>query len=101
MIQKVRKSALIVLLFTLLSSCNQNMSSGNGEPLANAPKPVANVNPRPLAQPGSDIQTTTQVPPFVKAFFMHQYVEALYSTPKNFNPNPNWASPLADPVNGR
>ena len=44
-----------------------------------------------------------QVPPFVKAFFMHTWVEALYGPglPPNKNPNPNWQSPLKDPVNGR
>jgi hypothetical protein len=42
-----------------------------------------------------------KVPPFVKVYFMHQFVEALYSVPKNSQPNPNWKSPLKDPVNGR
>ena len=41
------------------------------------------------------------VPPFVKAYFMHMWVEALYSPPQNNNPNPDWESPLIDPVNGR
>ena len=41
------------------------------------------------------------MPPFVKAFFMHTWVEALYSVPANNNPNPDWTSPLLDPVNDR
>jgi hypothetical protein len=41
------------------------------------------------------------VPPFVKAYFMHMWVEALYSTPQNKHPNPSWQSPLKDPVDGR
>ena len=32
---------------------------------------------------------------------MHMWVEALYSTPGNKHPNPNWQSPLKDPENGR
>jgi hypothetical protein len=43
----------------------------------------------------------SEVPPFVKAYFMHMFVEALYGTPGNKNPNPNWQSPLKDPVNSR
>jgi hypothetical protein len=89
---------VLIPLFLILSSCNQNMEAVNdGETLADSPKPVANSNARPLAMPGGEMQ----VPPFVKAYFMHQFVEALYSTPKNFNPNPKWQSPLADPENGR
>lgn len=82
----------------MLGSCNQNMEAFRGnETLSDAPKPAANANPHPLATPGEEVK----VPPFVKAFFMHQFVEALYSPPKNFNPNPNWTSPLKDPENAR
>jgi hypothetical protein len=42
-----------------------------------------------------------KIPPFLKVFFMHQFVEALYSVPKNKHPNPKWESPLKDPANGR
>src|SRR5262249_40137657 len=88
----------IVLVGLLVAACNQNMEVvSNGEKLTDSPTPVSNSNPRPLAQAGGQ----PEVPPFVKAFFMHQFVEALYSTPKNFNPNPNWQSPLKDPANGR
>jgi hypothetical protein len=49
------------------------------------------------AQSGPD----REVLPFVKAYFMHTWVEALYSFPGNNNPNPNWQSPLIDPVGNR
>ena len=91
---------LLFVAFILLASCNQNMEVvRNGEKLTDSVKPVATANPRPLAMPGEAGEP--KIPPFVKAYFMHQFVEALYSKPKNFNPNPNWASPLKDPENGR
>ena len=91
---------LLFAAFLLLASCNQNMEVvRNGEKLTDSPKPVPNANPRPLAMPGEAGEP--KIPPFVKAYFMHQFVEALYSKPKNFNPNPNWVSPLKDPENGR
>src|SRR5262245_899662 len=95
------KSFLLLFVgFLFLASCNQNMEVvRNGEKLTDSVKPVANSNPRPLAVPGESGEP--KIPPFVKAYFMHQFVEALYSKPKNFNPNPNWASPLKDPENGR
>ena len=94
------KSFLLLFVgFLFLASCNQNMEVvRSGEKLTDSPKPVANSNPRPLAMPGDAGEP--KIPPFVKAYFMHQFVEALYSKPKNFNPNPNWASPLKDPENG-
>jgi hypothetical protein len=72
----------------------------SGETLENSPLPVreAPVVDSAVASPESG---EMEVPPFVKAFFMHTWVEALYSVPQNRNPNPNWESPLKDPVNGR
>jgi hypothetical protein len=91
---------LLFVVVVLLTSCNQNMEVvRSGEKLTDLPTPVANANPRPLAMPGDAGEP--KIPPFVKAYFMHQFVEALYSKPKNFNPSPNWASPLKDPENGR
>lgn len=91
--RSIQRLRLIVLFAFVASACNQNMEVvRNGETLAESAKPVAK-NAHPLGE--------TKIPPFVKAFFMHQFVEALYSKPKNFNPNPNWSSPLADPENGR
>ncbi len=93
----MRSSVLLISLALLLSSCNQNMQPGNGELLSDSKPPAKASNPRPLASEDGEMK----IPPFVKAYFMHQFVEALYSTPKNFNPNPDWSSPLKDPENGR
>jgi hypothetical protein len=96
---------LILLSFTFfVAGCSQNMDAVNsGERLEDSPKPVADSNAAPLARPGpagpSDEQP--KIPPFVKAYFMHMWVEALYSNPQNKHPNPKWQSPLKDPVNGR
>jgi hypothetical protein len=86
----------------MLGSCSQNMETvSNGETLSDSPKAASKApNAHPLATPGAG-EGEVKVPPFVKAYFMHQFVEALYSKPQNFNPNPNWKSPLADPENGR
>lgn len=113
----MRSLGLIIPLAFLLTSCNQNMETvRNGETLANSPKPVADPGAKPLASappfapatnangrmPGdSGMAGDSGVPPIVKAYFMHNFVEALYSKPQNFNPNPHWESPLSDPVNGR
>ena len=87
-------------LFLLVSGCNQNMEVANtGETLENSPRPVADPNARPLAAAADAGEV--EVPPFVKAFFMHTWVESLYGPPPNKNPNPNWESPLIDSVNGR
>ncbi len=102
------KILLFLPLFLLLAGCDQNVTRvSGGEKFEDAP-PI-NVDPeaRPLA--GAEPALTGdaipgmegKVPPFVKVFFMHQFVEALYSVPKNKHPNPNWESPLKDPANGR
>ena len=105
----MRTILILVSLIILLAGCDQNVARvSGGERLEDAP-PI-NVDPeaRPLAGaaapelPGDAIPGMEgRVPPFLKVFFMHQFVEALYSVPKNQHPNPNWESPLKDPVNGR
>ena len=91
------------VVMVLLVACDQNVDRVNtGERLEDAP-PVEAVQPSaggaaPLERPAG---MESEVPPFVKAYFMHMFVEALYSTPQNKMPNPNWTSPLKDPVNGR
>jgi hypothetical protein len=105
----MRSLVLIIPLAFVLASCNQNMAPGTGETLANSPKPMAETGSKPPlavtpaedATGASGMSGDSGVPPFVKAYFMHNFVEALYSTPQNFNPNPKWESPLTDPVNGR
>jgi hypothetical protein len=98
------KFRVFLLITLLVAGCSQNMEVVNtGERLEDSPKPVADANSAPLARPGAAAAAadTTQIPPFVKAYFMHMWVEALYSTPQNKHPNPNWQSPLKDPENGR
>jgi hypothetical protein len=94
--------SFLFVLALLLSGCNQNMEEvSSGETLENSPKPVADPNVKPLAAAAANAEG--DIPPFVKAFFMHTWVEALYGPglPPNKHPNPNWQSPLKDPVNGR
>jgi hypothetical protein len=97
------KFRLLLLMTLFIASCSQNVEMVNsGERLEDSPKPVADANSAPLARPGGAAATdATQVPPFVKAYFMHMWVEALYSPPQNKHPNPNWQSPLKDAENGR
>lgn len=97
------KFRLLLLMTLFIASCSQNVEMVNsGERLEDSPKPVADANSAPLARTGGDAAAdTTQVPPFVKAYFMHMWVEALYSPPQNKHPNPNWQSPLKDAENGR
>jgi|SRR5688572_11707618 len=101
------KRVLFVLLLALLAGCNQNVTTvGGGERLEDAPPINVDPNARPLAMPpaaGGEGERGMEgrIPPFMKVFFMHQFVEALYSVPKNSNPNPKWESPLKDPTNGR
>src|SRR5262249_18481981 len=93
---------LIIVGFALmLAGCSQNIEVVNsGERLEDSPKPAADSNAAPLARQG-DAEDKSKIPPFVKAYFMHMWVEALYSRPQNKHPNPNWQSPLKDSVNGR
>ncbi len=85
----------------LLTSCSQNIEEvKNGERLDESKKPTFDSAAAPLARTGSNVDKS-DIPPFVKAYFMHMWVEALYSTPANKHPNPKWESPLKDPVNGR
>jgi hypothetical protein len=93
---------VLISLALLSSGCNQNLEVVNsGERLEDSPKPVADPNARPLARAGDDASGEKKIPPFVKAYFMHMWVEALYGKPQNKNPNPHWESPLIDPQNGR
>jgi hypothetical protein len=95
------KILFLLLIPLVLAACNQNIEVVNsGETLENPPKPIAVAGEKPLAMPGG-AEEEREVPPFVKAYFMHTWVEALYSIPQNKNPNPKWESPLADPINGR
>ena len=93
---------LVTFAFLLLvTGCSQNIEVVNsGERLEDSPKPVADPNAAPLARTEGAAEMT-KVPPFVKAYFMHMWVEALYGTPGNKHPNPNWQSPLKDLANGR
>src|SRR6266481_901561 len=96
------KFAFILLFVFLLTACSQNVEvDRSGERLEDSPKPAAVSTAAPLTHPGGAAPDEPKVPPFVKAYFMHMWVEALYSTPQNKHPNPNWKSPLEDPVNGR
>jgi hypothetical protein len=95
------KVRLIFFLTLLLAGCSQNIEVVNsGEKLEDSPKPAADPSATPLARANAG-EDEPKIPPFVKAFFMHTWVEALYSTPQNKHPNPNWQSPLKDPENGR
>jgi hypothetical protein len=93
----------------LAAGCSQNMEEvSSGERIGDSPPPSESA-PTRLATPAVFDQAVLpvlddaepEVPPFVKAYFMHLWVEALYSVPANQNPNPEWISPLLDPVNGR
>ena len=91
----------LLIFALLLAGCSQNVEVVNsGERLEDSPKPAADSNAAPLARPeaSGDVK---DIPPFVKAYFMHMWVEALYSSPQNKHPNPSWQSPLKDPENGR
>lgn len=95
------KVRFILSLALLLAGCSQNIEVVNsGERLEDSPKPVADPSAAPLARASAG-EDEPKIPPFVKAYFMHMWVEALYSTPQNKHPNPNWQSPLKDPENGR
>ena len=100
--------ALTVLMAVLLVGCDQNVTRvSGGERWEDAPPIKVDPAARPLAGSTAPLSGDQipgmegKVPPFIKVFFMHQFVEALYSVPKNRHPNPKWESPLKDPVNGR
>lgn len=95
----MKKWILITIILAGLTACNQNVEVvRDGEMLEDSPPPAASANGNPLATPaGAELD----VPPFVKAYFMHLFVEALYSPPQNKNPKPDWSSPLLDPEDGR
>lgn len=102
----IRKTALLLSLLLLLAACDQNVTRvGGNEQFKDAPPINIDPNAKPLAgavNAGEGaLPGMGKVPPFVKVYFMHQFVEALYSVPKNKNPNPKWQSPLKDPVNDR
>src|SRR5262245_4894492 len=97
----VMKYRLVLILALLVAGCSQNIEVVNsGERLEDSPKPAADTKTAPLARSGANDEEP-KIPPFVKAYFMHMWVEALYSKPQNKNPNPNWQSPLKDPENDR
>jgi hypothetical protein len=105
----MRTTVLFLSLAILLAGCDQNATRvGGNERLEDAPPIKVDPNDRPLAgvaPPLSDEAMPPgmegRIPPFHKVFFMHQFIEALYSVPKNKMPNPNWQSPLKDTENGR
>jgi len=89
-------------VFAFLTSCNQNVEVVNSDERLEDLPPVRPSVGEPFGSLGGSVgRPEAEVPPFVKAFFMHTWVEALYGPPANRNPNPNWSSPLVDPVNGR
>ena len=95
------KYRFLLLFALLLAGCSQNVEFVNsGERLEDSAKPAPDSNAAPLArsEASSDVK---DIPPFVKAYFLHMWVEALYSPPQNKHPNPSWQSPLKDPENGR
>ena len=99
---------MLILLAALLAGCDQNVTRvSGGERLEDAKEIQVDPAARPLAGAAPELSADAiermegKVPPFVKVFFMHQFVEALYSVPKNQQPNPKWESPLKDPTNGR
>jgi hypothetical protein len=101
-----RTPVLYLSLAIFLVGCDQNVRRvGGNERLEDAPPIKVDPNARPLAVGGGTEEAMPgregKIPPFHKVFFMHQFVEALYSVPKNKNPNPKWQSPLKDSENGR
>jgi len=97
---------VLIMLAMACGGCSQNMEVVNsGERLEDSPKPIVDANAAPLSRPGEEgaagADDKAKIPPFVKAYFMHMWVEALYSTPGNKHPNPKWESPLKDSANGR
>jgi len=96
------KFRFLLLISLLLAGCSQNMEVvSSGERLSDSPKPQVDANAAPLSRAADAAADQPKIPPFVKAYFMHMWVEALYSTPQNKHPNPSWQSPLKDPTNDR
>ena len=95
-------SGIFVLL---IAACNQNIERiSDGPRLEDGPQreaPLASPFTMPEFSAGGEEGEEADAPPFVKAFFMHTWVEALYSVPANRNPKSDWSSPLIDPVDGR
>ena len=104
----IRTIVFLLSLTLLLAGCDQNVTRvGGNERLEDAAPIKVDPAAKPLA--GSAVPLGGEpipgmegkVPPFIKVFFMHQFVEALYSVPKNKQPNPKWQSPLKDPEGAR
>ena len=98
----MKRWLFVFVLAAATVACSQNM-----EPVRDGLR-LDDLPPRAAPRAGgSAVEETAgedgeiEIPPFVKAFFMHTWVEALYSIPANQNPNPNWSSPLIDAVDGR
>ncbi len=98
----MKRWVLSSILILFVAACNQNIERiSDGPRLEDSSRPEV---PRasPLGMPELSVEgEEDDAPPFVKAYFMHTWVEALYSTPTNRNPNPDWNSPLIDPVDDR
>jgi hypothetical protein len=105
----IRTIVLLLSLTLLLAGCDQNVTRvGGNERLEDAAPIKVDPAARPLAGDAMPVGGEAmppgmegKIPPFHKVFFMHQFVEALYSVPKNKNPNPKWQSPLKDPENAK
>jgi len=94
----------LIMMLLAVSACSQNIEVvKSGERLEDAPKAAVDPNAKAFTtgRGRGGGEGEREVPPFVKAYFMHMWVEALYSNPQNKNPNPNWESPLIDPEKGR
>jgi len=84
------KFRFLLLFVLLLAGCSQNVEFVNsGERLEDSPKPAPDSNAAPLARPEASADAK-DIPPFVKAYFMHMWVEALYSSSQNKHLNPSW-----------
>ena len=101
----MKPRALSGIFVLLVTACNQNIERiSDGTRLEDSPQREAGlVSPFAMPEFSARAQDDGEddAPPFVKAFFMHTWVEALYSVPANKNPNPEWSSPLIDSVDGR
>ena len=94
------RRSLVIAFSLVLASCNQNIEYvDSSEGPADSP-PTGSLLTM-TSGPGEADAGEREVLPFVKAYFMHTWVEALYSVPANKNPNPDWTSPLIDPVGNR